>query len=84
MDILRSSRDPFPEQIAALVNEIGKDRGSPGPSLDEVWQDLGLENLEIGTGEPEVEDPEMVANVQGLLYPFVSLEFNADGSGRLN
>lgn len=62
---------------------MSKDRGSPSPSLDDVWQDLGLENLEIGTGEPEVEDPEMVANGQDLLYPSFPLEFNADGSGRL-
>ncbi|OXV10132.1 hypothetical protein Egran_02105 [Elaphomyces granulatus] len=107
------------------------------PISRHVWLDLGLENLEMGTGEPEVEDyfrdnvfpklgpldalkridkapmaktvvldvgstkfklstpvpdmfqsvqlrrmdNEMAANSQGLLYPFFSAEYEADGPG---
>lgn len=31
-------------------------RGSPGPSLDQVWQDVALEELGMGAPKPEVED----------------------------
>jgi hypothetical protein len=53
---MRSSREQYPEHIASLVDEVRMDRDSPGPSPDHVWQDMGLENLEMGTGEPDVED----------------------------
>lgn len=53
---IRSSREQYPEHIASLVDEVRMDRDSPGPSPDQVWQDMGLENLEMGTGEPDVED----------------------------
>ena len=145
---LRSSCDPFPEDIATLVGAISQDHHSPGPSPDEVMHNPGLEALEMGTGEPEVEDyfranvftkpsptdvikriekapmvkrvvpdlgsefklstpfpdvlyrfnrvraftqrqqtllrrmdNEMVANSQGLLYPFFSIEYKSDGPG---
>ena len=53
---IRSSREQFPNHIANLVDHVRKDRDSPGPSPDQVWQDMGLEYLEMGTGEPDVED----------------------------
>lgn len=53
---MRSSREQCPEHIASLVDEVRADRNSPGPSLDDVWQDMGLENLEMGTVESDVED----------------------------
>lgn len=53
---MRSSREQYPGHIASLVDEVRMDRDSPGPSPDQVWQDMGLENLEMGTGESDVED----------------------------
>jgi hypothetical protein len=53
---MRSSREQYPEHIASLVDHVRMDRDSPGPSSDQVWQDMGLENLEMGTGEADVED----------------------------
>ena len=146
---LRSSREQYPEHVVSLVDNVRMDRDSPGPSPDQVWQDLGLEGLEMGTGESEVEDyfkgkvfikpapldslrridkslmarqvvpdvrsklrvstpvpdmlygysrngaffpegqkaqllymgTEMTANSQGLIYPFLVIEFKADGPG---
>ena len=45
----------FPKHIAGLVDHVGKDRDSPGPSLDQVLQDTDLDDLTIGTKEPDVE-----------------------------
>lgn len=52
---MRSSREEYPSFIASLVSGIERDRNSSGPSPDDVWQDLSLEELEIEAGEPEVE-----------------------------
>ncbi|POS68581.1 hypothetical protein DHEL01_v213025 [Diaporthe helianthi] len=53
---LRSSREKYPQHIASLVDDVGKDRSSPAPSPDQVWQDLSLEDLETeGFDEPKVE-----------------------------
>lgn len=53
---LRSSREKYPQHIASLVDNVGKDRSSPAPSPDQVWQDLSLEDLETeGFDEPKVE-----------------------------
>jgi hypothetical protein len=141
---IHSSREQFPQHIAGLLNEVRKDRDSPNPSSDQVCQDTRLEDLEMGTAEPDVEkyfhtyvfpDPEptdilkrtdrnpmakhavpdvgsslkvstpvpdmlfgytdeafpqqqiqhismgneIVANSQGLIYPFFVIEFKADG-----
>jgi hypothetical protein len=51
---LRTFYEEFPEDIAKLVDHIRQDRDSPSPSLDQLYTDL--EQLEIGAGEPEVED----------------------------
>ncbi|KAF7876396.1 hypothetical protein EAF04_001488 [Stromatinia cepivora] len=51
-----SSREQYPEHIASLINHVRLDRSSPGPSSDQVWQDVDLENLEMGTGAADVED----------------------------
>src|SRR6266566_8414129 len=138
-------REQFPQYIAGLVDHTCRERDSPGPSPDQVWQDDGLNELWIGAGEPKVEDyfrdrifprpgpgdsldrvdrqrmakrivpntgsrfkvsipvpdmlyrynrhgafsqqqsqlismgPEMVANNQGLIYPFFVIEFKGDG-----
>jgi hypothetical protein len=53
---LRSSREQYPKHIANLVDSIHRDRDSPGPSLDQVLQDTGLECLQRGTTEPAVEN----------------------------
>lgn len=53
---MRFSCEQCPEHIASLVDEVRMDRNSPGPSLDDVRQDMDLENLEMGTGEPAVEN----------------------------
>lgn len=52
---MRSSREKFPEHIASLVDHIRRDRDSPGPSLDQVWEDAALEELGMGAGEEEVK-----------------------------
>jgi hypothetical protein len=39
-----------------FVSYISTDRDSPGLSLDKLNQNIHLERLEIGTGEPAVED----------------------------
>ncbi|KAK3369365.1 hypothetical protein B0T24DRAFT_651002 [Lasiosphaeria ovina] len=53
---MRPLHEQFPEDIASLVDYIRQDRDSPGPSPDEVRQDAELNELWMGTGEPEVED----------------------------
>ena len=146
---IRYVQEEFPEDIASLVDHVRKDRDSPGPSLDQLRQDTDLHHLEMGTGEPDVEEyfranvfpnsklsdslqctnrypmakqvvpdvgsklklkvstlvpdmlygynpnrafhqqqaqllsmgTEMVANSQGLIYPFFVIEFIADGPG---
>lgn len=141
---MRPLREQYPEHIAGLVDYVGRDRGSPGPSLDQVRQDAELNELWMGAGEPQVEDyfrdnifsrsgasgsldradrqpmtkhtvpntgsnlkvstpvpdmlygynnqafpqqqtqlismgTEMLANSQGLMYPFFAIEFKGDG-----
>jgi hypothetical protein len=146
---IRSAHEEFPEDIASLVDHVRKNRDSPGPSSDQLRQDTDLHRLEMGTGEPDVEEyfhanvfpnpklsdslqctnrnpmakqvvpdvrsklklkvstpvpdmlygynpnrafhqqqaqllsmgTEMVANSQGLIYPFFVIEFIADGPG---
>lgn len=144
---MRDFYEELPEDIAGLVDQVRKDRDSPGLSSDQLRQNTRLYDLEMGTAEPAVEnyfkanifpDPgrsdslkridinpmakqvvpnvgsklkvstpvpdmlfgynrlgalpqqqaqlrsmgnEMVANTQGLLYPFFVIEFKADGPG---
>lgn len=52
---LRSSRDQFPDQVADLIDHMRRDRDSPGPTFDEVWEDNALEELGMGAAEPDVE-----------------------------
>lgn len=52
---MRPSCEQFPEHIASLVDHVGRDRDSPGPSLDEIRQDTDLDDLARGVGEPDVE-----------------------------
>jgi len=43
--------------VLSLVNDIRKDRTSPGPSLEDVRQDSDLATLQwMGVGEPQVEE----------------------------
>lgn len=53
---LRSFYEEFPDDIAGLVHHVCKDRDSPGPPLDQFRHDIDLEHLEMGTGEPDVEE----------------------------
>jgi len=45
----------LPEDIASLVDHVGRDRDSPGLSSDQLKQDTDLYDLEIGIGEANVE-----------------------------
>ncbi len=47
-------RNQFPKHIVGLVDRVRRDRVSPGPSPDEVWQDAELNELWMGAGEPKV------------------------------
>ncbi|KAG9231564.1 hypothetical protein BJ875DRAFT_113334 [Amylocarpus encephaloides] len=144
---LRDIDEEFPEYITGLLDHVRKDRDSPGPSSDQLRHDADLRWLEMGSGEPAVEDyfkanifpnpkpldslyrinrnpmaehvvpdvgsklkvsnpvpdmlygynrlgafphqqtklismgTEMVANNQGLIFPFFVIEFKADGPG---
>ncbi|KAI5861294.1 hypothetical protein GGS23DRAFT_598461 [Durotheca rogersii] len=53
---MRSSREQFPEHIATLIDDVRRDRTSPGPSREEVWEDTALERLSLGASEPQVEN----------------------------
>ncbi|KAE8447224.1 hypothetical protein EG329_010918 [Mollisiaceae sp. DMI_Dod_QoI] len=54
---MRPRYEPFPEHIANVVDYAGKKRDSPGPSPDDVYRDMALDELEMrGLDEPEVED----------------------------
>ncbi|KAF4631100.1 hypothetical protein G7Y89_g7042 [Cudoniella acicularis] len=48
--------EEFPEDISRLVDDVRKDRDSPGPSSDQLRQDTRLYALEKGTAEPAVEN----------------------------
>ncbi len=52
---LRSRREQFPKDIRSLVDHVARDRDSPGPSEDEVWQDEDLEALGMGASEGDVQ-----------------------------
>ncbi|KAI1740241.1 hypothetical protein F4680DRAFT_418948 [Xylaria scruposa] len=52
---LRERYEQFPEHVSSLVDHVRRDRESPGPSPDEVWQDKDLTALETkGLDESEV------------------------------
>ncbi|KAI1124480.1 hypothetical protein F5Y10DRAFT_280167 [Nemania abortiva] len=54
---MRSPCDKLPKHIADLVNNMGKDRNSPGPSLDDVLKDKKLERLNMNNArKAEVEE----------------------------
>lgn len=53
---LRSRREQFPEHISSLVDHVGRDRDSPGPSAENVRQDEDLEALEMGAPEGDVQN----------------------------
>ncbi|KAL8380637.1 hypothetical protein RB595_005081 [Gaeumannomyces hyphopodioides] len=54
---MRHRYEPFPEHIANVVDYARKKRGSPGPSPDDVYRDMALDELEMGgLDEPEVKD----------------------------
>ncbi|KAI1464045.1 uncharacterized protein F4812DRAFT_453164 [Daldinia caldariorum] len=50
---MRSFREEFPKHIVDLINRLRRDRDSPGPSQDQLWQDTTLEELVMGVAEPE-------------------------------
>jgi hypothetical protein len=49
-------REQLPEQIASLIDHIGRDRDFPGLSLDQIRQDRDLDGLIMGAGEPDVKE----------------------------
>jgi hypothetical protein len=53
---MRNPNEEFPQAIANLVRDVGKDRDSPGPSPDQLRDDEELYQLENGAGEPAVEN----------------------------
>ena len=53
---MRPCREQLPEHIASLVDHVGRDRDSPGPSLDQIRQERDLDDLVMGAGEPDVEE----------------------------
>ncbi|KAL2176471.1 uncharacterized protein P884DRAFT_261034 [Thermothelomyces heterothallicus CBS 202.75] len=54
---MRERYEQFPEHVSSLIDHVRRDRESPGPSLEQVWQDQDLTALETrGLDEPEVED----------------------------
>ena len=52
---MRSRRNQFPEHISSLIDQVRRDRDSPGPSADDVWQDEDVEDLARGAGEGKVQ-----------------------------
>ncbi|ROT35225.1 hypothetical protein SODALDRAFT_382142 [Sodiomyces alkalinus F11] len=50
---LRAVHDPIPEHVADLVDHVGRDRDSPGPSLDEIRGDPELYALAAGAAETD-------------------------------
>ncbi|KAI0097591.1 hypothetical protein GGR51DRAFT_552968 [Nemania sp. FL0031] len=53
---LRPVDEEFPDDVAGLVNHVGRERGSPGPSPDRVRHDAELHRLENGAEKPVVEE----------------------------
>lgn len=52
---LRHPCEQFPKHVTSLVGHVGRDRESPGPSLDRLRQDTELYDLGMGSAEPKVE-----------------------------
>ncbi len=52
--LLRPLHEQFPEHIAHLVDLVARDRNSPGPSLDQVKHDAGLNKLLMSSTESDV------------------------------
>ncbi|KAK4196192.1 hypothetical protein QBC40DRAFT_287797 [Triangularia verruculosa] len=52
---MRSLGEQFPDHITGLLDDVRKDRNSPGPSLDQVSQDAALNELWMGAGDSDVE-----------------------------
>ena len=53
---MRSPQEEFPDRISKLVDLVHKDRDSPSPSSDQLRLDSKLITLEMGAGEPQVEE----------------------------
>jgi hypothetical protein len=52
---LRHPCDSIPDHVASLVDQVRRERDSPGPSLDEVKRDRDLYDLSMSAAEPNVE-----------------------------
>jgi hypothetical protein len=52
---MRPLYEQLPEHITSLIDHVGRDRDSPGPSLDQIRQDAELNELWMGSAEPNVE-----------------------------
>jgi hypothetical protein len=53
---MRPCREQFPGHIARLVDHVSRDCDSLELSLDQIRQDTDLDNLVMGTGEPDVKE----------------------------
>ncbi|KAI0898811.1 hypothetical protein F4806DRAFT_314682 [Annulohypoxylon nitens] len=75
---MRPSKEEFPPHVSSLIDNIRKDRESPGPSLDQIGQDTDLEALELrGLDEAKVEN-----YFRGRIFPGPSEEDNLERSDR--
>ncbi|CAK7230169.1 hypothetical protein SCUCBS95973_007481 [Sporothrix curviconia] len=52
---LRDDWGPMPDHVEALVAQMRKERGSPGPSIEELKKDKDLLQMTRGTTKPWVE-----------------------------
>lgn len=52
---MRFPSEQFPEHVNSLIDRIGRDRHSPGPSVDSVRRNSKLHQLEIRGSESEVQ-----------------------------
>lgn len=52
---IRPLYEPPPQHVTTVVEYMRRDRDSPGPSPEQLRQDTELNELFMGTGEPEVE-----------------------------
>jgi hypothetical protein len=52
----RHAYDEFPAEVAGLVNYVGQERDSPGPSFEEIRQNKRLRDFGMEGAEPDVEE----------------------------
>jgi hypothetical protein len=69
---MRPPREACPRHIDALVEQVQRQRDSPEPTLDQIWEDPDLAALQwIGAGEPQVEE-----YFRSKIFPFPTITEN--------